>query len=198
MTKATVWSSEVGRRFGPRWKAAALLAIVCVCGVAQPVGSQAPRESDVEAAYLFNFTKFMHAPPRVSNGFSICIVGKSPLAGTLDTITVNEQIDGRPLKVVHQATADDARNCDIAFLSDAEGPRIEKDLAVLAGSNALTVSNAGGFLERGGMIQFGVVKNRVRFSVNLDAVNKTKITLSSELLKVAMKVTGSASTEAQP
>jgi YfiR/HmsC-like len=160
--------------------------------------AQATRESDVEAAYLFNFAKFMHASAHAPDSFSICVVGKSPLSGTLGTITANEQIDGRSLKVVHGTTADDARNCDIAFLSDAEGPRIEKDLAVLAGSNALTVSNAGGSLQHGGMIQFEVVQNRVRFSVNLDAVNKAKITLSSELLKVAMKVTGSVSMEAQP
>ena len=43
-----------------------------------------------------------------------------------------------------------------------------------------------------------VVKNRVRFMVNLDAATKEKISLSSELLKVAMSVTGSAGTEAHP
>jgi len=48
------------------------------------------------------------------------------------------------------------------------------------------------------MIQFQVVNNRVRFLVNLDAASKAKITLSSELLKVAMGVIGSASTEVQP
>jgi hypothetical protein len=96
------------------------------------------------------------------------------------------------------ATPDNARNCDIAFLSDSEGPRIDKDIATLAGSNALTVSNAGGFLQHGGMIQFALVQNRVRFSVNLDAVNKEKITLSSELLKVAMSVNGTASGEVRP
>jgi len=194
MTKARILFSKDRRR----WRAAPLLAIVCGWWVAGSGWSQAPKESDVEAAYLFNFAKFMHAPAHVPDSFVICILGKSPLSSTLDAITANEQIDGRPLKVMSAATPDNARNCDIAFLSDSEGPRIDKDIAMLAGSNALTVSNAGGFLQHGGMIQFALVQNRVRFSVNLDAVNKEKITLSSELLKVAMSVNGTAGGEVRP
>jgi hypothetical protein len=75
---------------------------------------------------------------------------------------------------------------------------MDKDLAALAGSNALTVSNAPDFAQHGGMIEFKIVNNRVRFIVNLDAANKAKVTLSSELLKVAMSVTGTAGVEAQP
>jgi hypothetical protein len=40
------------------------------------------------------------------------------------------------------------------------------------------------------MIQLQVVEKRVRFSVNLDAVNHVRLTMSSELLKVAMSVKG--------
>jgi hypothetical protein len=47
-----------------------------------------------------------------------------------------------------------------------------------------------GFLERGGTIQFLLIDNRVRFSVNLESINRSQITLSSELLKVAVAVSG--------
>jgi hypothetical protein len=152
----------------------------------------------VEAAYLFNFAKFMHAPAHSADSFTIAVVGKSPIGPMLETITANEQIDGRPLKVVQAASVEQARNCDIVLLSETETPRMDKDLAALAGSNALTVSNAPDFAQHGGMIEFKIVNNRVRFIVNLDAANKAKVTLSSELLKVAMSVTGTAGVEAQP
>jgi hypothetical protein len=42
------------------------------------------------------------------------------------------------------------------------------------------------------MVQFQLVEKRVRFSVNLDAVNHVRLTMSSELLKVAMSVKGRA------
>ena len=194
MTRARVLKSE-GRR---RWRARALLTIVCAWGFGGSAGAQSPRDSDVEAAYLFNFAKFMHAPAHSADSFTIAVVGKNPIGQTLGTLTANEQIDGRPLKIVQVTSADQARNYDIVFLSESEIPRMDKDLAALAGSNALTVSNMPDFVQRGGMIQFQVVNNRVRFLVNLDAASKAKITLSSELLKVAMGVIGSASTEVQP
>jgi hypothetical protein len=140
----------------------------------------------------------MHGTPHSPDSYTIAVVGKNPIGPMLESLTANEQIDGRPLKIVQPATLDAARNCDIVFLSDTETPRLEKDLAALAGSSALTVSSAPDFLQRGGMIQFLIVNNRVRFKVNLDASNKEKITFSSELLKVAMSVSGSPSGEAQP
>jgi hypothetical protein len=194
MTRARVLKSE-GRR---RWRARALLTIVCAWGFGGSAGAQSPRDSDVEAAYLFNFAKFMHAPAHSADSFTIAVVGKSPIGPMLETITANEQIDGRPLKVVQAASVEQARNCDIVLLSETETPRMDKDLAALAGSNALTVSNAPDFAQHGGMIEFKIVNNRVRFIVNLDAANKAKVTLSSELLKVAMSVTGTAGVEAQP
>ena len=42
------------------------------------------------------------------------------------------------------------------------------------------------------MIQFVLVEDHVRFSVNLDACNRHGVGLSSELLKVAVTVTGKA------
>lgn len=197
MTRARL-RSEGRHRCKQTWSAAALMAFVCAWGVGGSGVAQAPRDSDVEAAYLFNFAKFMHAQTHSPDSFTIAVVGKSPIEPMLQTITTNEQIDGRPLKVVHAASADQARNCDIIFLGESETAHIDKDLAMLTGSNALTVSSLPEFAQRGGMIQFQVVNNRVRFIVNLDAANKEKITLSSELLKVAMSVQGSTRTGEQP
>jgi hypothetical protein len=193
MSRAESW-----HRCRPRFNAAALLTAVCAFMVVASSVTQRPRESDVEAAYLFNFAKFMHASAHSPDSFTIAVVGKSAIGPMLGTITANEQIDGRPLKVVQPATVDAARNCDIVFLADTETPHLDKDLATLAGSNALTVSNAPEFLQHGGMIQFLVVNDRVRFKVNLDASNKEKIAFSSELLRVAMSVSGSPGGEAQP
>lgn len=197
MKRARVLRKECRHRPKPRWKAAALLVITCAWGAGSGE-AQTPRDTDVEAAYLFNFAKFMHAPAHNPDSFTIAVVGKSPMGPMLETLTTNEKIDGRPLKVIQAASVDQARNCDIVFLSESETPRMDKDLATLAGSNALTVSSVPDFVQRGGVIQFQVVNNRVRFVVNLDAASKAKITLSSELLKVAMSVHGSASGEAQP
>jgi hypothetical protein len=149
------------------------------------------KESDVESAFLFNFARFMHKPDISTRAFTIGVMGTSPFGDTLEQITAHEQIDGRPIHIAQVMTPADARTCDIVFLSDSERPRLDRDLQALAGAPVLTVSTVPGFIEHGGMIQFAVISNHVRFSVNLDAVNRSHIALSSELLKVALNVSGS-------
>ena len=69
---------------------------------------------------------------------------------------------------------------------------MREDLAVLHHAPVVTVSNDVDFLQQGGMIQFAMIGGAVRFSVNLDAARRAGVTLSSQLLKVALSVKGNA------
>jgi hypothetical protein len=150
----------------------------------------AARESDVEAAYLFNFGKFMRVANHTGSNFTIGILGSNPFGGTLEQLTAKESIDGHPMHISRVSTPEEARSCDIVFVGESDPARVDRDLAELNSAPVLTVSSASGFVDRGGMIQFVVQQNRVRFRVNLDAVTRAHIQLSSELLKVAVSVMG--------
>lgn len=156
-----------------------------------------PSAADVKAAYLFNFGKFVRWPAPASS-FEVCIVGRDDIAPVLSTITAKERIDGAPVRVRQFERAADARGCEIVFLGASESAHLEQDLSALAGSNALTVGDSPAFLDRGGMIQFVLDNKRVRFAVNLDAVKRTHLELSSELLRVAAAVTGAPRGEGTP
>lgn len=145
------------------------------------------------AAYLFNFGKFIRvagtSEPQHPT-FDICILGRDPIGRAMDDIAANESIGDRPVRVFRLSDASQGRKCDIVFISAYEGDAIREDLAVLDFADALTVSDAPDFLEHGGMIQFVPEDNHVRFEVNLDAVDRTHLVLSSELLRVAAAVKG--------
>ena len=159
-------------------------------------------EYDVKAAYLFNFGKFVRfAPPDANSerqNFDICIVGEDPLGATLDDLTQNEQLDGKPVRVLRLKTAAEARLCAIAYISASEGSRVKNDLDTLHGQPVLTVSDSEKFIQNGGMIQFVTQQSHVRFAVNLDAVRNARLSLSSELLRVAISVTGKPPAEVLP
>lgn len=146
-------------------------------------------ESDVEAAYLFNFGKFMRTQRHTATHFTICILGVNPFGSKLTELTSRETIDGRPMQAVTITQVEEARACDIVYLGEPDPTRMESDLKQLSGSPVLTVSTMPDFLEHGGMIQFVIQQDHVRFRVNLDAVTRSNIQLSSELLKVAVSVT---------
>jgi hypothetical protein len=171
-----------------------LIAATCLLVSAAPLCAQKPTEYDIKAAYLFNFGKFLRVPdePAVSRrtSFDICVLGRNDFGGTLERLTANEQNNGLPERTVNVASAAEAKDCAILFLSSSEVDRVDGELADLAGAPVLTVSDMPRFLEHGGMIALEMQGNHVRFSVALDAVNRAGLMLSSELLKVASRVTG--------
>jgi hypothetical protein len=158
--------------------------------------SQPPRpvtQSDVEAVYLYNFGKFVNWPPDAappSGPFSICTLGADDFNGALDAITSNESLQGHKIAVRHLTSIANADGCHILFIGSSEEARLNKDLSALRVKPVLTVSNMPSFLDRGGMIQFIVRDKRVRFAVNLTTAVQAHLSVSSELLKVAVAVQG--------
>lgn len=149
-------------------------------------------EYDVEAAYLYNFGKFVHWPASAdkSASFDICILGDDPFGATLEKLIANDRMDGKPIRKRKIARPAEAAGCAIVYISDSEAPRLPNILAALQGKGGLLVSGLPDFVDRGGMIQFVVQRDRVRFEVNLEAALKSHLVLSSELLKVAVGVVG--------
>jgi hypothetical protein len=175
-----------------------LLALMPIFCLAQPPEAMAP--SDVEAAYLYNFGKFVRfpaVPEQDTAPFSICILGGESFGGTLNSLIANESLQGRKIVARRLTSPTAAGNCQIVFIGESEDARLAKDLAAFEKKPILTVSTLPGFLDRGGMIQFVLQNKRVRFAVNLSPAEQNGLALSSELLKVAVHVDSKPAQEAK-
>jgi hypothetical protein len=151
---------------------------------------QKPNEYQVKAAYLFNFGKFVTS--LASNGdagrFTICVLGKDPFGVLLDSALANQTIGGQGVVARRLTKPEDAVGCRILFISSSEDHQLRDILMALAKNDVLTVSDIAQFSERGGMIEFIPQGDRVRFAVNVSNVEDAGLSLSSELLKVAVAV----------
>ena len=158
---------------------------------AEPAAPSHPSQSEVEAVYLVDFGKFGHWPGGSDQGpMNLCVAGLSSFSTGLEKVVANENISGRTLGVRRVWRPEDESNCAILFIDTTQQDHIDELLQAVADKPTLTVSDLPGFLSRGGMIQFQLVEKRVRFSVNLAAVTHVHLTISSELLKVAVNVKG--------
>lgn len=160
---------------------------------AAPSGSaqqSKPEEYQVKAVYLFNFGRFIEWPEAAIKGqtFTICVLGQDPFGRVLDATLAGEAIDNRKLVTRRIASVRDATDCQILFVSSSEASRIPDIVISVSKTGTLTVSDTPGFTNKGGMIQFVLMGNKVRFDVNLTAAEKEGLTISSQLLKVAANV----------
>ena len=168
------------------------IVIAAPCLHAQKSG---PTENEVKSAYLYNFGKFVEWPAKatsVRESFPICVLGDDNFGSTLETIIAGESINDKKVLVKRVAKPQDAVSCRILFISSSEQNQLKEILAALDNTSVLTVSDTPQFTRRGGMIQFVVEANKVRFEVNLTSAERAGLTLSSQLLKVAIDVKRSA------
>jgi hypothetical protein len=153
--------------------------------------SKAP-EYKVKATYLYNFGRFVEWRPSLAasqgDSFSICVIGQDPFGTALDGILADEIIGGKAVVAKRIAKPQDALNCRVLYISSSEDSRLKEVLGALDKAGVLTVSDIPQFLQRGGMIQFVMVGNKIRFEVNLTSAQDAGLTLSSDLLKVAEAV----------
>jgi len=169
-----------------------LAGVAGVAAAGAPAKPEAGVESALKAAVLFNFTKFIDWPadafPDERSAFNLCLLGDDPIGANLDAIVANESWNGRPIAVRRLPRGADPHGCQILYFGRAERERHAGEVEVLAGlrgANVLTVGDTDGFLAAGGHIRFFLDANRVRFEVNLPAVERTRIKISSKLLRLA-------------
>lgn len=152
-----------------------------------------PSEYAVKAAYLYNFGKFVQwpagtAPEGSGSDFLICVLGPDPFGSTLDETVKGESIEGQPLATRRIDKVESVDGCRILFISATLKERLNMILQALQSKPVLTVSDTPDFCNRGGMVQFVLQGDKVRFEVNLAPAEKAGVTLSSQLLKVATSV----------
>ena len=181
-------------RHGPRrsnrrrpWRC--VLAVVCFAFLAYGVPVDV-KESEVKAAFLLNFTRFVDWPPSAfesaTSPLTICILGDDPFGVTLDQLVEGEVAEGRKLAVarIHRLPA--PGKCQVLFVakSEKEVPSTMADI----GPGVLTVSDRDRFLNEGGIIAFVVEAGHVRFDISQRAAMKSSLALNARLLRVARSV----------
>jgi YfiR/HmsC-like len=153
-----------------------------------------PPEYQVEGAYLFNFLKFVNWPDGASadahEQWVIGIIGENPFGVNLARFAWGQTVKGHDPMIRQFHAGDDLRTCHILFISRSERARLGSILASLRGSPVLTVSDMDNFLAAGGMIQFLMEGDRVRFAVNPTAAERSRLKISSEVLALAQRVIG--------
>jgi hypothetical protein len=128
-----------------------------------------PSEYQVKAAYLSNFGKFVEWPAKPAQGepFNVCVLGQDPFGDALDAAFEGEVVDHTPVAARRIQKPEEAVHCRILFVGSSGDSQVKSALAAAGKANILTVGENPDFTKRGGMIQFVLDGNRVRFEINL-------------------------------
>jgi len=174
-----------------RTAGSALGLTLVLAGLLEPVEAPRPTEYEVKAAFLYNFAKFVKWPDSAHGSpFVVAVMGDDPFGEILDRTFAGKTIDGRKIEVRRVRTPSPPSDAQILFIGASEKPHLAQILKSLEGGSALTVADMEGFTERGGMIAFRLRSEVVNFDINLDQVERARLKMSSQLIRLARNVIG--------
>ena len=171
-----------------------LALAACLSGSLSPAAPDPkPTDFQVKAAYLSDLGRFVETwgtrpKPSPDESFDLCVLGQDPFGASLDTAVLGEKIGGSPLAAKRIARPQDALGCRVLFIGSSEGGQLSAVMAALGTAPVLTVADIPDFIKQGGMIQFVLDGDKVKFEINIASARRAGLKLSSDLLKVARMV----------
>jgi hypothetical protein len=170
----------------------AVLLIILLMSWAAPLNGQpvAPvTEQSIKAAYLYKFAAYVEWPDGAfateSGPLVIGVHGADFLADELRKMTVERTIGGRPIAVRSVQPFDPLDDVHILFVSAASARSLSPLAEAARTHSVLMVTESGDALERGSVINFHPVDQRIRFDVSLESADRNRLKLSARLLAVA-------------
>lgn len=167
----------------------ALLVLLLLAAAVPAAAQKVSGEYQLKAAFLYNFAKFVEWPPSAFSGddapLAICVYGEDPFGRSLEELVRNERIGNRALEVRRPESLSGLGECHILYVSRSERGRAGEVVSSLGEARVLTVGESESFLHSGGMIGFFLEENKVRFQVNLPAAERSRLKISSKLLRLA-------------
>ncbi len=167
--------------------ACAILGVVSVRVVADDSVEYA-----VKAAYLSKFGIYVTWPDSTfqtsDDPLNICVVGEDPFGAALDQAVQDKSIDTHPVQVRRVSAYDPIPVCHILYVNDEDDYTEQGVLESARGRAVLTVTDGRGDLPPPGVVDFVVVDNRVRFTIDRDAAQQNGLKIGSKLLQLALNV----------
>ncbi len=169
-----------------------------VCTPGLTAQSSPPSEYELKAAFLFSFAKFVEWPPSAfanpQSAFLVCVLGPDPFGSALDDALLRHSIQGHAVALLRMKRTADIVGCQILFIPASERNRLPEVTAKLRGQSVLVIGETDDFASSGGVIQFALEQNHIRFLINTDAADRSGLKFSSKLLALAKIVRDSPAT----
>ncbi len=176
-----------------RWLCGATIVLALFFSAGTDLYAQggAYEDDKIKSVFIYNLTHFVSWPESAvsapSANFGICLLGDDLFENVIDKVVENESVNGTPIAIkrANALAAFDLDTCHLLFIGE---DRIDNLPAIIAQSMArsiLTMGDAPGFADKGGMVNLVREKKRIKIEVNTEAVKKAGLKLNSKLLRLA-------------
>ncbi len=167
----------------------ASVAVAVMLGPAYLLAAENPSPAAVKAAFIFNFAKFTEWPGLASDApIVVCVEAAAVIASELTSIARGATVGRRAVVVSTRGKDNLWDGCHVLFVEEGTMGRFAALAPKLRTKPVLTISDSQGFSKTVGIIELYLDGGRMHFAINVDAVDRAGLRLSSHLLGLARVV----------
>ncbi len=145
----------------------------------------ASTQDKLKAVFIYHFTKYVEWPDDGTNTFDITVFGDSRITKPLRKIAAKQKVKKRNIRVKKVDDVQEIEQCHILFISESKEEKLKDILKKAESLKILTIGSSDGLAKKGVAINFIIIKGRMKFEINTDAMARIELKLSSQLLKLA-------------
>ncbi len=164
-----------------------LILLLFACGVLAPqVGAQGTWDERTKASFLLGLVDFVRWELPRTGAPTFGIVGSDEVFEEARALAAEKRAKGREMEVIRFDDLVLIEEVDVLFVGIGQREEWESILAAVNDESILLVGEEPGFLEAGGLVEFVMRPDRLRFSINLQAAANCGIRVSSKLAQLAI------------
>jgi hypothetical protein len=175
-----------------------MLFLAVIAGVAyRSEAADFAKEYVVKAAISLNLARFTEWPENAleadSRTINLCVFGNKSIQHAFAEME-KKPLGKRSLHIIPMSRPVHLEQCNMIYVSELEGSALIHLLSLIAAQPTLSIGERDDFLEQGGHVNLKTIEGKIHIQVNLEAVTRSGIKISSRILALTsimnMKNTG--------
>jgi hypothetical protein len=152
--------------------------------ISEPTKAQTSSYSELQAAYLFNFAKYIKWPGELKV-FTIGVYGETEMMEILQSILKEKKVGGKSIELKQINSMDALGEVQIVYLPESNSKNINSLKNAVTGKNILIVTEDD-LIKKGACVSFIVEDNRLIFKLKKSALSDAGLVASEGLLRLAI------------
>jgi hypothetical protein len=128
-----------------------------------------------KVAFILNFVKYIE---NSSGDDTICIINNPEIYDIMKSKPNVKSLD---------SVSADMKSCALIYISKKDSDKIPELISAISGKQIITVSDATGFANKGGIIELFEDAGKLRFALNMKKATSLKLKVNSKLVEIADK-----------
>jgi len=170
-------------------RGAALRTLLPLLLIFPAAGMQTEDEDTVKGMFIYNFTRYIDwSGTYTGSNFIIAVYGRSGVTKSLQQITANKKVNGRPVVIRTVGAATEAADSKIIFIPKTNSVALREVIEKLGSKGILIVTEDKDLALKGSCINLIKDDGKIKFELNENAARRDGLKIASQLESLAIRI----------